>query len=902
MNLVIFDPNLAHPHGHHMEWDLAIAKAAKDRGQNVIIFANRECTIPSRDGVEVVPWFTHTSYASQSDDKVTGHFDDFRFYNDCLAAELNLIPRERFTANDLVIVPTLTEINALGYVAWAKTLDPMNAPLVVLYLMFPSGVALEGERSFSVIEPLRALFYRLAYRMAAEEGTPVYFFGGGRQLAREFSALFETEVKPHPIPVTPMRRLDRPRSEGQSTALLFAGDAKVDKGFALVPALADQLAQSYPGWTFVIHANAGAAWGQALESYEELLRVSDRHSNIRLRTGRLTREDYMSLLATSDCLVSTYDPVVYARKSSGVLWEAVSLGMVAVVPAGTWLENEAKEWGAGYKAYAEYSVAGICETFASVAEGMSALLSLSREASRRYHAFNGVDKVLNQLGTLWVPRIMAASMAKQPSAHTLSVADMDLRGWHGAEGVGETAVRWTDKEFITRFKWPFRSAWELEFSVMNFVAADQLRDAKAFVGGSEVSSTPILGEHGDSRLIVSADGPGRTQPTVELVVRLPWTFRPEHEARDLGLLVSGIAVKPAQAIGAEAGSLARPLEILSPATFNPAGTAFSLDGAVSGIAMIDPGNPVVMSFVVHSSRGAEVSRAVRVFVNGVQAQLDVHALAADRWKVAAHVVPHVLMLRGLQLEWDLVLDNAGQDPVWIAELTFDNETMASPNLVRHEVEVLDEVGAALDEHDMEERQPDAMSANAKSFSKMLEEQAAVRGSLSNDRSGYVEAGVGTAVASAEALQLDGYFAGSADWSHLEISLFLVSLQGENWGQVKFKFCIEQGRPLLEFRRIAGWPDVFETWFGTGEDQFSPYVHVTADDLFTDLRLTRRDLVMLQAIATLLPNVVERAISLPEWRIANAAEWVKIAKIASRDWLRKIAAQHGAAQPGLVARE
>ena len=27
MTLIIIDPNFAHPHGHHMEWDLAIAAA-----------------------------------------------------------------------------------------------------------------------------------------------------------------------------------------------------------------------------------------------------------------------------------------------------------------------------------------------------------------------------------------------------------------------------------------------------------------------------------------------------------------------------------------------------------------------------------------------------------------------------------------------------------------------------------------------------------------------------------------------------------------------------------------------------------------------------------------------------------------------------------------------------------
>ena len=69
MTLILIDPNLKDPHGHHMEWDLAIAAQARSRGEDVIIFAHRECPLPSKDGVEIAPLFSCTTYEARYKDK-----------------------------------------------------------------------------------------------------------------------------------------------------------------------------------------------------------------------------------------------------------------------------------------------------------------------------------------------------------------------------------------------------------------------------------------------------------------------------------------------------------------------------------------------------------------------------------------------------------------------------------------------------------------------------------------------------------------------------------------------------------------------------------------------------------------------------------------------------------------
>ena len=284
------------------------------------------------------------------------------------------LPRGMFAATDVVLVPTLSENHCLAYVSWAKGFDPVSAPLFVVHLMFPSGVAPTGAPGgYRVVDPMQALFYRLAFDIADRPGgAPVYFFGGGRQIAREFSCLSGRTIQPHPVPIRPQRR--RPLSrEGRPVALLYAGDAKIEKGIHLLPELAARLCAAHPDWDFTAHVNNSTSWGEALHAYEALRQSSESLPNFRLYQGHLSADAYLDFLEEAHCLLCTYDPEIYARKSSGVIWECISLGIPMLVPADCWLEKEAEEWGAGCMSFRPYDLDGMCGHFDKFAALLGAL-------------------------------------------------------------------------------------------------------------------------------------------------------------------------------------------------------------------------------------------------------------------------------------------------------------------------------------------------------------------------------------------------------------------------------------------------------------------------------------------------------------------------------------------------
>jgi hypothetical protein len=520
--------------------------------------------------------------------------------------------------------------------------------------MFPAGVAVDAAGQSTVEDPLRALFYRLADRVAQEPGPPVHLFASGGQHAAEFSALLGRPVAPHPLPIRP----DPGAAAPGRRALLFAGDARVDKGVALLPELMPLLATAHPGWTFDAHVNAAAAWGPARTAAEALPAVAAGAPNLALATGRLAPGAYLDLLRGAAIALFPYDPALYRRKSSGVLWEAISIGLPVVVPAGTWLENEARHWGAGHVTYGEGGASAIAAAFAEALPRIETLRARSAEAGERYRAANGAAALIDQVAAAWVRHKATGSLVRRAQAATIDLARVDA-GWHRPETVDGRTARWTTQEPVVAFDWPFDEPWEAEFTLLSFFGAEQLDRAEVIAGDQPLAPTITRTGRG-ARLAVQGRGPGRAQPRVTLKLRLPFTYRPANEARDLGVLVSGLRVGPVAQDGAARRGVvqdepfARVLGAPGPQGGWPVAPALS--GEVAA-----PGGSCVLAFRFGAA-GVAAMRGLALHVNAVPVPLDVSAEGTG-W-LATATLPAALLRQGAPSAWDLVAaEGAGPAPV-----------------------------------------------------------------------------------------------------------------------------------------------------------------------------------------------------------------------------------------------
>ncbi|WP_439594760.1 DUF6212 domain-containing protein [Falsiroseomonas sp.] len=98
------------------------------------------------------------------------------------------------------------------------------------------------------------------------------------------------------------------------------------------------------------------------------------------------------------------------------------------------------------------------------------------------------------------------------------------------------------------------------------------------------------------------------------------------------------------------------------------------------------------------------------------------------------------------------------------------------------------------------------------------------------------------------------------YRHVDLGLTgLVSAAGV-WREVRLKLFERRGTVGLEFRRIKGWPNMFETWPKGGSDQFGPYFRLETEGTAEAMaQLTSpQDRAMMAALLEVLPALVRRA--------------------------------------------
>ena len=137
---------------------------------------------------------------------------------------------------------------------------------------------------------------------------------------------------------------------------------------------------------FLIQISDANFTEQMRASVEQIAPAAGPH--VTIVCGTLSSDDYYVFINEIDILLVHYDPEHYAYTSSGLFTEAVLLGKVAVIPAGTSMEREAQRLGTGYASVANFSAQALGRALCRALAEYPVLSERSRaatEAARRYH-------------------------------------------------------------------------------------------------------------------------------------------------------------------------------------------------------------------------------------------------------------------------------------------------------------------------------------------------------------------------------------------------------------------------------------------------------------------------------------------------------------------------------------
>jgi hypothetical protein len=149
-----------------------------------------------------------------------------------------------------------------------------------------------------------------------------------------------------PYPITPVASEEQREEEG-FRYLLFAGAARIDKGFPEVVSLVARLAAEKKTIPVSIQASPdhyGRYAPRIREEIDRLGRIGYPHLMLRLET--LGGREYPEQFRGAICL-QLYDPVDFADRVSGVMLDAFSHGCPVVTRKGTWMARAVERFDAG---------------------------------------------------------------------------------------------------------------------------------------------------------------------------------------------------------------------------------------------------------------------------------------------------------------------------------------------------------------------------------------------------------------------------------------------------------------------------------------------------------------------------------------------------------------------------
>lgn len=367
---IILDNSIVSLGGHFLDYAVTVLDASRSRGYSPILVSHRSFgdVMPANVEVErlyrfdhwplasrapIIRWLRLNVLAKRDSSAMTSpgaasvrssflgalreHYEGLdlmvrsrAFERGTTAAFARLRPQPR----DLIFLPNPWIPELVGLAAALRAYEGRDGLAVHLLLRRECRV---GE-SAAVREALRDLADALS-------NARVFLYCDTPELAQLYHTTFGVNFGTLPIP-HPTTRFGAKVAEGP-IRICFIGDARSEKGFATLPKLVREVVKmvgSQRKIQFIIQANAPSTGlepdaGAALAE----LRTMD-PSLVSLVTEPQERSAYEATIVNSDVVLLPYMAEHYRYRSSGVLIEALSAGVPALVPDGTWLSNELRRF------------------------------------------------------------------------------------------------------------------------------------------------------------------------------------------------------------------------------------------------------------------------------------------------------------------------------------------------------------------------------------------------------------------------------------------------------------------------------------------------------------------------------------------------------------------------------
>jgi hypothetical protein len=254
---------------------------------------------------------------------------------------------ERLTLGptDVVVFLMTNLVDVLAAGTWLARMPPEQAPAVRLLFHF---MPFQEAQWFKLTDQELRHAYGVGLAQLAEHcGNRLRLFAQSGALALDLTDALRWRVRSIGFPV-PQRLHSASRPAVSSPVrILYAGEARADKGFGLLPGIAEELATERESGALTI-----ACQSTLSEFADEAIRAAIQRlketRGVELIDRFLPSTEYDALIAGCDLILLPYDADQYRSRLSAIFVDATCAGVPVIVPEDTWMSRQLEEGlGAG---------------------------------------------------------------------------------------------------------------------------------------------------------------------------------------------------------------------------------------------------------------------------------------------------------------------------------------------------------------------------------------------------------------------------------------------------------------------------------------------------------------------------------------------------------------------------
>jgi hypothetical protein len=385
--IYIFDPQLHGTGGHYLNHDTQLTRDLLRRNIPVYIYGRMGAAVTC-EGIAVQPLFTHDIFTEMAVDPQVWAMESFSAVNEAFLTDLNKIPFDQFTTDDLLYFPNLLQNQLYALARWLSQISAERRPAVGIMLRWLNH-AMDYVQT-RANKDLIALYYRFAAQRLVSVQPRTRICADTRELAAAYTQIIGLQVLelPNPMDVSLLivNKPSAPVPPGASPLIVYQGHTSPTRGFHFLPEIIERCAHLSPRPKFLIQIKITQNI-KSMGLHDSIKRLEKlRGTQVELVYGTLDIPAYYDMLSRADVILLPYSPSFYGHGSSGVFTESVSVGKVVVVSPGTVPARQGKEFDLGVVTASKWEPAAMAKAVAHALQNLASLQAKAQAGAQAYRS------------------------------------------------------------------------------------------------------------------------------------------------------------------------------------------------------------------------------------------------------------------------------------------------------------------------------------------------------------------------------------------------------------------------------------------------------------------------------------------------------------------------------------